>query len=89
MVTLEDYDIMPAALSVKPGHVVFYVRNAGKTPHNFTIIDASGKALFNTPNFNQGEARVLEADLTPAASKFICTQPGHRSLGMEGTLTFG
>ncbi|MDQ6746615.1 MAG: cupredoxin domain-containing protein [Candidatus Dormibacteraeota bacterium] len=87
MVTLEDYDIMPATLDLKPGHVVFYVKNTGKTPHNFTLNDGTGKALFNTPNINLGQAVVLQADISPAATKYICTQPGHRSLGMEGTLT--
>ncbi|MFN2465248.1 MAG: plastocyanin/azurin family copper-binding protein [Candidatus Dormibacteria bacterium] len=89
MITLEDYDIMPATLSLKPGHVVFYVKNTGKTPHNFTLVDGSGKALFNTPNINLGQAVVLQADISPATTKYICTQPGHRSLGMEGTVTLG
>jgi plastocyanin len=88
-VTLEDYDIMPATLSLKPGQAVFYVKNTGKTPHNFTLIDASGKSLFNTANINQGQAVVLQAEISATTSKYICTQPGHRSLGMEGTLTVG
>jgi uncharacterized cupredoxin-like copper-binding protein len=89
MVTLEDYDIVPATLALKPGHTVFYVKNTGKTPHNFTLIDASGTALFNTANITQGQAVLLQADISAATTKYICTQPGHRSLGMEGVLSLG
>jgi plastocyanin len=89
MVTLDDFAITPATLPVKPGHVTFYVTNNGKTPHNFTIIDPGGRPLFNTATISYQHSAVLQADIAMPSYTFICTQSGHRALGMEGTLTTG
>ena len=48
-VSLLDYSISPAKISVPAGAFTLYVTNDGKTPHNFTIRTRRAPGRINWP----------------------------------------
>lgn len=86
-VTLSDFKISPSNLTARAGAVQFDVTNAGPTPHNLTIKDATGKVLGATKNLAPGETTKLVVTLTAGGYTAICSLPGHASLGMKDSLT--
>ena len=88
-VHLNDFRIVPAALSAKAGVNKFDVRNDGPTPHNLTIKDMSGKTIGATRDLKPGEAAILTITLPAGTYTAICSLPGHASLGMKDILTVG
>jgi plastocyanin len=86
-VALEGLD--PAAwsvneLSVSPGQVI-QVTNAGVLQHTFAV-DEWGIDE-NLPSGEPVEITVPDDAQVGASLVFYCSVPGHRELGMEGTLT--
>ena len=51
-----------------------------------TIESSSDTVVGATPTF-QGGSKTLSVSLKPGTYKFYCSVPGHRTAGMEGTLT--
>jgi uncharacterized cupredoxin-like copper-binding protein len=74
------------SLSAKAGKVSIAFTNMSPLMHNMTIESSSGKVVGATPTF-QGGSKTLSVDLQPGTYKFFCSVPGHRTAGMEGTLT--
>jgi plastocyanin len=74
------------ALTAKAGKVSIDFTNMSPEDHNMTVASASGAVLGATPTF-QGGSKTLTLNLKPGTYKFFCTVPGHRTAGMEGTLT--
>ncbi len=72
--------------AAKAGEVSIDFTNASPLGHNLTIESSAGKVLGATPTF-QGGSKVLTLNLKAGAYKFFCSVPGHRTAGMEGTLT--
>lgn len=75
-----------SSLSAKAGKVSIAFANASSLPHNVTVESSSGATLGATPTF-QGGSKTLALNLKPGTYKFYCSVPGHRTAGMEGTLT--
>jgi len=92
-VSLLDYSIMPAMVSVPSGPLTLYVINDGKTPHNFTIRDprgplgSSSKIVAHSKDLNPGQADVVAVTLTTGSYTFFCAFAGHEQLGMFGDFT--
>lgn len=89
-VSLLDYSISPATISVPAGASTFYVTNDGKTPHNFVIRTPggrNGKIVGHSKDLNPGQADLMTATLPAGDYTFFCAFPGHEQLGMAGTLT--
>ena len=92
-VSLLDYSITPATISVPSGTVTVYVTNDGKTPHNFMIrsprgpLGTSSKIVAHTKDLNPGQADVIVATLPAGAYTFYCAFAGHEQLGMVGDFT--
>ena len=86
-VSLVDFKITPASLTAKAGDVSFAVSNDGKAPHNFALLDSTGKVMVKTADLAPGQSAVLKATLAAGMYNFDCTVPGHASLGMVGMLT--
>jgi uncharacterized cupredoxin-like copper-binding protein len=82
-VTLSEFAIEPAEITVEAGPIEFAVSNAGVAQHNFAIEGvASGDML------DGGSSGTLAVeDLAPGQYRFLCEVPGHAESGMEGTLT--
>jgi uncharacterized cupredoxin-like copper-binding protein len=83
-VTLKEWAIEPKAIQVAAGHQTFKVTNAGKFPHNFTVV-VNG-AEVKTPNIKAGESATLETDLAAGSYTSLCNIPGHKDRGMAGTV---
>jgi nitrite reductase (NO-forming) len=82
-VDLDDLVFRPASLEVATGGSVEVV-NAGAIPHDLVIEDHG----VGTPILDTGESYTFDTtELDPGTYTVICTVPGHREAGMEGTLT--
>ena len=92
-VSLLDYSITPATISVPAGTFSIYVTNDGKTPHNFTIRSPRGpagpssKIVAHSKDLNPGQADIITATLPAGDYKFYCAFAGHEQLGMIGDYT--
>lgn len=87
-VTMNEYKFDPATLTVPNGKVVFYLVNAGTVSHDLAIRDASGNRVATSELVSAGDSFVFTVASLPAGSySFFCTEPGHESNGMKGTLT--
>jgi plastocyanin len=75
-----------SSLSAKAGKVSIAFTNTASVPHNVTVESSSGATLGATPTF-QGGSKTVTLNLKPGTYKFFCSVPGHRTAGMEGTLT--
>jgi uncharacterized cupredoxin-like copper-binding protein len=88
---LTEYQIAPAQLSVKRGAKIT-IANDGQIAHNLTVEQGPDpkkqtKKLIGTSTFLPGKTETLAVDLKPGRYAMACTVPGHRQLGMTGTLT--
>ncbi len=78
-VSLSEFAITPAEITVPPGPVRFVVTNTGSLDHNFEI-----KGVAQTRNLKPGETQTLEAEITPGHHDTICNVAGHEGSGMKG-----
>jgi uncharacterized cupredoxin-like copper-binding protein len=86
-VTLQEFSITPADISVNAGKVRFVVTNIGTLSHNFTIMDSSG-VVATTGTFPANESpKTIEVDLKAGTYQTLCTVPGHAQHGQRGTIT--
>ena len=92
-ISLLDYSISPAQISVPAGAFTLYVTNDGKTPHNFTIrtprgpVGPNSKIVAHSKDLNPGQADVVTATLSAGEYSFFCAFAGHEQLGMVGDFT--
>lgn len=87
-VTMTEFKFDPSALSVTHGQVVFYLVNAGTTSHDMAIRDGSNNRIATSELISAGDSVTFTVDNIAAGSYTIfCTQPGHETSGMKGTLT--
>lgn len=99
----DSVNFEPAALSVQAGKpVILTVRNTGNTDHDLVIpylpatdVKTAEKgghghgpagAIVGHPKL-KGEVTVQFTPTTPGVYDVSCSLPGHRELGMVGTLT--
>jgi plastocyanin len=87
-VTLTEYKLSPAEVSVNAGRVTLYVVNSGTGLHNLAIYDSAGRIVAETAVLAVGDSSVLTVgNLAPGSYKMMCEGAGHMELGMAGTLT--
>ena len=80
-VTAVEFKFTLSKTSVKPGKVVFVVKDKGKLAHDFQI---DGKV---TTLINPGQSTKLTVTFKKAGSyHYECTIPGHAAAGMRGNL---
>ena len=89
-VEMFDYGFDPKSLTVDRG-VAIRVTNGGEIAHNLKVErgpDAKEETeeLAGTDTFLPGDGETLAVDLPPGRYVMACTVPGHRELGMTGTL---
>ena len=82
-----EFKFEPTHITAESGPVTFVVTNAGVIEHNFIIERPSGEAVARIPNIEVGKTEQVSADLAPGSYLTVCTLPGHREVGMVGTLT--
>jgi plastocyanin len=87
-VTMTEYKFDPADISVPHGKVVFFLVNSGNTQHDMAIRDSSNNRIAVSELVSAGDSVVFTVDNIAAGSyKIFCTQPGHETSGMKGSLT--
>ena len=84
VVAMKEMAFVPEELHAAPGQEI-YVENVGSLLHSMLVVGL-GKGV----EVASGEARsfTLPEDVT-GTYEIICDIPGHRELGMVGTLTIG
>lgn len=83
-VTLVDFAFQPPNLRVRATEAVnLELVNSGRVPHDLYVPDLNFRV------FLQPGQQVVAGlpRVAPGTYEFYCTLPGHRSAGMEGTLT--
>lgn len=86
-VVMTEYEFTPRVARARQG-AVLRVRNEGEIAHNLTLEPAGGNGdeLIGTDSFLGGRSKDLEVDVPPGRYSMVCTVPGHKQLGMVGTI---
>lgn len=85
---LSDFKITPSKVQVANPDVTIEVRNEGPTPHNLYLATPSGQVVLQTRTLAPGQSQTVRAKLQPGTTyTTYCALPGHRALGMEGSLS--
>jgi len=85
---MTEFKFDPSDITVAHGKAVFFLVNSGTTQHDMAIRDSSGNRLAISDLVSAGDTNVFTVDNIAAGTyTFYCTQPGHESSGMKGTLT--
>ena len=87
-VTMTEFKFDPSDLQAKAGKVTFYLVNAGSAAHDMVIEQQGGERVAGSELVQAGNTSLFTVDNLPAGSyRIVCTQPGHESAGMKGTLS--
>jgi plastocyanin len=86
-ISLVDYKLEPSEVDAESGTIEVCAKNDGRAPHDLAIRDDAGKVLGRTKVLGQNESDRFTIELEAGAFDIFCTQAGHESLGMRGTLT--
>ena len=87
-VTMTEYKFAPSTISAPSGKLVFWLVNSGTTQHDMAIRNSSGTTLATSELVSAGDQKEFDVNnLAAGTYTFYCTQPGHESSGMKGTLT--
>lgn len=88
MVTLSEYKFAPANINVQHGKVIFWLVNSGNVAHDMAIRDSSNNRVATSDLISAGDSKEFDVNDIPAGTYTIfCTQQGHETSGMKGTLT--
>jgi plastocyanin len=90
-VVMTDYEFHPRDVRVGRGETLTIV-NDGGIAHNLKVERGPDPRketdeLAGTTSFLKGDSEQLKIDLTPGKYVLVCSVPGHREIGMTGTLT--
>ena len=90
-VVMTDYEFHPRDVKVRRGETLT-VLNDGGIAHNLKVERGPNPRkttdeLAGTSSFLKGDSEPLRIDLPPGRYVLVCTVPGHREIGMTGTLT--
>lgn len=79
-VTMTDFKFKFSPARVTAGTHAIAVVNRGEATHDLKLAGKKTKLL------NPGQRATLRVTLKKGRYPFLCTVPGHRQLGMKGTL---
>jgi len=86
-IVLADFSFTPSDIQAKAGSPQFYLVNEGKSSHDMTITDSSGKQIGRSELVQPGNTGTLQVNLSAGSYNVFCSQPGHADAGMKATLT--
>ena len=75
----------PTELEAEAGEIAIGLTAGDAVEHNIAIEGVNGDAP--VVEANSGSTNVGTVELEPGTYTFFCSIPGHRTAGMEGTLT--
>jgi plastocyanin len=82
----KEFTISPATATAQTGKIDFTIKNDGTIVHNFAV-DVAGKE-YKSSDVQPGKSIPFSVTISvPGDYQFYCAIPGHRALGMNGTLT--
>jgi plastocyanin len=84
-VTLSDYSMEVDSKGVRPGEVLFMVKNDGNIEHNFVIEGVNTMQRF-ADNLKPGETRSVRVRLQPSRYNLYCPIDDHKNKGMANVL---
>jgi plastocyanin len=84
--TIEAHDVYftPKTVKAPPGKLEIHYVELGSQQHTLVIDGVKGFKLTVSPGAKSDTGTV---DLKPGEYIYYCTVPGHRSQGMQGTIT--
>ncbi len=86
--SLKEYSITPATVTLKAGTAVtFEARNDGTINHALLISGSGVNVATKDLAFGPGMTETITATLAAGTYTFICPVDGHASQGMKGTIT--
>lgn len=90
---LDEYRIMPQAVSAPAGELRMIIRNLGLHPHNVAVetIPETGSddpviELARTATVHAGQRSEVTFTIEPGTYQLVCTIANHDDLGQTGTL---
>jgi len=83
----EEFRFTPKDVTIRPGEVIFSVKNDGAIEHNFAIEDSTGKKVAGIASILPEKTDQLRVTLRSGKFVIVCDLPGHKDAGMRGTLT--
>lgn len=88
-ITAVEYKLTPAQITAKTGQrVTFMLHNAGTMPHDLEVELPSGDIELDTDVEPGGVGEMTSTmPSSPGSFEYYCPIPGHKDLGMVGTLT--
>jgi len=84
--TLTEYHIALSAQTFTPGTYTFVTKNAGQVGHALEI-SGPGVSDQHTQGLQPGGTADLTVTLSAGSYDVFCPVPGHKSLGMDTTIT--
>jgi len=86
--SLKEYSITPAAVTIKAGTpVTFEARNDGAMSHALVISGGGVSLATKDLGFGSGTSETIAATLAAGTYAFICPVDAHAARGMKGTIT--
>ncbi len=85
-VSAKEFLFVPKQFTASAGEVTFVVKNEGAIEHNFIVEDASKKKVAEIAVLEPAQTVEVHATLRSGAYIIYCSLPGHREVGMTGTL---
>ena len=79
-VTAKDFSFALSTKTVGHGRIVFSIRNAGRSDHDFEIHGHTSKTI------GPGKSTALTVTLAPGRYPYKCAVDSHAELGMKGVL---
>jgi plastocyanin len=90
---LDEYRIMPQAVSAPAGRLRLIIRNLGILTHNVQVqtippvgADDPPGVIARTPTVHAGERSEVTFEIAPGRYRLVCTIGNHDDLGQTGTL---
>jgi plastocyanin len=81
----QNFSFTPDKITAKPG--IATIELTAKNGIHDLVFDNGAYSGFRLEADSTGGTQKLKVNLKPGKYTFYCTYPGHRSAGMEGTLT--
>jgi uncharacterized cupredoxin-like copper-binding protein len=87
LIKAEEFRFTPKEITIRPGEVIFSIKNEGQIEHNFVIEDAGGKRAGGIASILPDKTDQLRLALRAGRYTMVCDLPGHKDAGMLGSLT--
>jgi len=85
-VVAQEFRYALSRQTIKAGHAIIELRNAGQDAHDLRLRRVGGKRVYLWPVTQPGAVADREYTLLPGTYRLWCSVANHRSLGMKATL---